>query len=542
MHYFIFDLLYLDGKDLTQLPLVERKKILAELLSKKDCPPTIHFSEHIEGNGPAFLREACKKGLEGIVSKRRDRPYIPGRSTDWLKIKCIQTDEFVIGGYTDPTGKRLGFGALLMGYYDAKGDLIYAGKVGTGFDERTLESILPKVQRLRQKSSPFKDLERAPKGTHWVSPTLVVQVAYASRTHEGILRHASFQGLREDKAAEEVTLEQALPLAKILRKEKAMTKAVEPPSSAGQKTESEYDAVNQEFAGVRLTNPDKMLYPDQGITKLALANYYRMIADWILPHITDRPLVLVRCPDGQRKECFFQKHPGAGSPEAIHKVPIKEKKKIENYAMVNDVAGLISLAQIGALEIHTWGSRTDKLEQPDRLIFDLDPAPEVPWKRVVDAARQVREFLQQLGLESFVKTTGGKGLHLVLPIQRHYDWEEVKAFCKQVAEAIVRAGPNDYTANMAKTARAGKIFIDYLRNDRGATAVAPYSSRARAGAPVSTPLSWEELSARIHSDHYTITNMMKRLTSLRRDPWQAMGSMRQSLTGPIKTLQKLMGS
>jgi bifunctional non-homologous end joining protein LigD len=302
----------------------------------------------------------------------------------------------------------------------------------------------------------------------------------------------------------------------------------------------DYDARKQEFAGVRLTSPDKVLYPEQGITKLELATYYRTIAEWILPHIADRPLVLVRCPEGRHKDCFYQKHPPAGTPANLRRIPIREEKTTSEYLIADDVAGLVSLAQIGVLEIHAWGSRADKLEHPDRLIFDLDPDPQVSWSTVVQSARQVRQFLQELGLESFVKTTGGKGLHLVVPIERRHDWEECKTFCKQVADAIVSAAPNHYTANMAKAKRTGKIFIDYLRNARGATAIVPYSTRARPIAPVSAPLTWQELSVRIRSDQYTVRNLARRLASLKRDPWEGIGSVRQGLGGPIRTLKSLV--
>lgn len=302
-----------------------------------------------------------------------------------------------------------------------------------------------------------------------------------------------------------------------------------------------YDTKRETFAGVRLTSPDKVLYPEAGITKLDLAHYYQTIADWILPHIADRPLVLVRCPEGRETECFYQKHPAIGTPKNLRRIPIKEKSGTEDYVMVDDVAGLISLVQIGALEIHAWGSRADKLELPDRLVFDLDPDPELPWKRVVESARQVREFLQALELESFVKTTGGKGLHLVVPIERRLAWPEAKAFCKQVIEAIAAADPDSYTPKMTKTLRTGKIYLDYLRNDRGATAVVAYSTRARPGAPVSTPLTWEELSSRIPSNHYTVQNLPRRLAGLARDPWEALASTRQSLAKAIATIQKLSG-
>lgn len=302
---------------------------------------------------------------------------------------------------------------------------------------------------------------------------------------------------------------------------------------------SNYDPIAKELAGVRFTHPDKVLYPEQGFTKLQLAQYYMAVADWILPHIAGRPLVLVRCPDGQGKACFYQKHPGIGTPSTLRQILIREKTKSEPYLVVDNAADLIALAQMGALEIHVWGSRTDKLYQPDRLIFDLDPDSEVPWNFVVQSARQLREFLQELGLESFVKTTGGKGLHLVVPIDRRHDWDEAKAFCKQVAELAATADADHYTANMTKIARRGKIFIDYLRNDRGATAIVPYSTRALAGAPVSVPLRWEEVCDRIRSDHYTVANLPRRLASLKHDPWEGIAAVRQSLFNPIKILRSL---
>lgn len=549
LHYFAFDLLHLDGYDLTRAPLEERKRVLADVLARSGDALHIHLSEHMKGKGPAFFAQASKMRLEGMISKRRDQPYQPGRGYAWLKVKCLQNEEFVIGGYTDPSGSRAGFGALLIGSHNAKGDLVYAGKVGTGFDNRMLEFLLEKLQPFKRKDSPFLNLKRGGARTHWVEPKVVAQVAFGAWTRDGLLRHASFQGLREDKPAAEVTREKPMPVSRAARKTKGKTSVVQ--NSLARRTPSEramqaghdaYDARKQLLAGVRFTSPDKVLYPDQGITKLELAHYYQAIAEWILPHIADRPLVLVRCPEGQKKACFFQKHPAQGTPDTLRQILVREKKKTEHYVVADDVAGLISLAQIAALEIHAWGSRADKLAQPDRLIFDLDPDPQLPWSRVVQSARQVHQFLQDLGLESFLKTTGGKGLHLVVPIERRHDWEEAKAFCKRVAEAIVTADPRNYTANMTKAARPGKIFIDYHRNGRGATAIVPYSTRARPGAPVSTPLTWKELSAHTPSDHYTVRNLVRRLEALKRDPWQEIFSVRQGLAAPSEKLRALSRS
>ncbi len=284
------------------------------------------------------------------------------------------------------------------------------------------------------------------------------------------------------------------------------------------------------IAGVTLTHPDHVLFPEVGITKRGLVEYYVEIADWILPHLKNRPLALVRCPAGEGKQCLYQKHPAKGAPAALLRVEIQEKHSVEEYAVVNDVAGLVSLVQMGVLEIHPWGSRTDQIERPDRLIFDLDPAEDVPWPRVVAAAGQLRELLEELDLRSFLKTTGGKGLHLFVPIDRRHEWPQAKQFAKGVVSELVRRAPLDYTANMSKAGRTGKTFLDYLRNDRGATAVAAYSTRAKPGAPVSTPIDWNELTPKLHSDHFNVADVPKRLARLKSDPWKDLAATRQSIT------------
>lgn len=549
MKYIVFDLLYLDGQSLMELPLAERKENLKTVLPKPGKNQVILYSDHIRGGGDDFKKHACRLNLEGMISKRADQSYRPGRSCDWLKIKCIQKDEFVIGGYTEPSGSRSGFGALLVGFHDPDGKLRYAGKVGTGFDERCLHDLSARLKAIEQPKSPFSDLSRKTgdvRSAHWVKPTLIGQFVFGSRTRDGHLRHASFQGLREDKSADEVTEDKPMPVKTALKKSaKSADEKAKPQhharvaTSLTQANDTAYDSTTQTFQGVRLTHPEKVLYPDDGITKLELAEYYRNVSDWLLPHVKHRPIVLVRCPDGQKKECFFQKHPGIGTPTNLRQIPIQESNKTENYLLVDNVDDLISLAQVGALELHAWGSREDKLEFPDRLIFDLDPAPEVDWKVVVDSARQIRKFLEELGLRSFVKTTGGKGLHLVIPIDRRHDWDEAKAFCKKVAETIQIASPTRYTANMSKSSRTNRIFIDYLRNGRGATAVMPYSPRSRPGAPVSVPLTWDELSANVPSNHFTIRNVMRRLESLSKDPWEELATVRQSLAKPIRKLDSI---
>lgn len=508
--YYAFDLLHFAGKDLRAVPLLERKRALSALLSAAKSPQ-IRYSDHVVGRGPDFFREASERGLEGIVCKRLDSPYRSGRTRDWLKVKCIRRHEVVIGGFTDPGGSRSHFGALLVGTHDEHEKLVYRGKVGTGFTERTLGELLDRLRKLEQQHAAFLNPPRgaAARGVHWVKPALLAEVEYTELTREGKLRHPRFRGLRLDKTAAAVVLEDAAPQPP--KKVRAV-----PPS-------------NQELP-VALTHPDRLLYPDQGLTKRALAEYYVSVAEWMLPHVKNRILTLVRCPQGQQGGCFFQKHAGKGVPEALRQVPVREQNAIVNYLAVDDVLGLVSLVQIGALEIHVWGSHADRPDRPDQLVFDLDPDSGIEWKRVIEAAFTVKAQLSELGLESFLKTSGGKGLHVVVPVQRRSDWERTKTFSRAVAERICRSEPEKYVCTMSKAKRKGRIFIDYLRNARGATSVCAFSARARNGAPVSTPLGWDELTTKLRPDAYTVLTLPDRLASLSRDPWEDYGKVQQSIT------------
>jgi bifunctional non-homologous end joining protein LigD len=501
--YFVFDLLHRDGYDLTAAPLEARKALARDLLAGTASAP-LRMSEHVVGSGAEVYAQACRLAMEGIVSKRREAPYRAGRSRDWLKVKCLHEQEVVIGGYTPPQGTRVGLGALLVGVRDDRGRLAYAGKVGTGFTEATLRELEERLRGLEQKESPFAAPVPGASRARWVRPDLVAQVAFGEWTSDGRMRHPSFRGLREDKPAREVVREHP---------------------SAAPRTRAATDVV----AGVRLTHADRELYPEQGITKRDLALYYESIADWILPHVEGRPLTLVRCPDGAHEKCFYQKHTGHWAPDVLRRVKIREAKKTGEYLIVDDLPGLVGLVQIGILEIHTWNSTADRLEQPDRVVFDLDPDPAVPWERVLEAARRVRRRLEDLGLASFVKTTGGKGLHVVMPFRPGPSWEESAAFAEAVAAGIAAEEPRAYTTLMSKAARKGKIFIDYMRNYRGATSVAAYSTRARAGAPVSVPLRWEELSPTPPNDAHTVRNVAARLAALGEDPWADYWRTRQKL-------------
>ena len=531
--YFVFDLLHLDGYNLMNTPLLARKETLANLLgaeSKSNNDMPVRFSEHWINQGDELFEEACRRSLEGIISKRSDQPYRSGRGRDWLKVKCVKSQEFVICGYTDPAGSRTGLGALLLGVYDDDGKLCYAGRVGTGFTSQTLKDLKSRLSALERQSSPFSEplSGASARGVHWVKPQLVAEVAFTGWTDDGLLRHPSFQGLREDKPANQIRREKAQPTARVAR---TGSSSVAP--AADSKGES------NQIAGVKLSHPDRVLYPEQGITKHELAEYYEKISDWILPHVSGRPLTLVRCPEGHQKQCFYQRNAEDSIPAEIRRLRIREGKSMKNRLVIDSLAGLIALVQMGVLEIHTWGSREGKIEQPDRLTFDLDPDPSLAWKTLHQAAGEVRDRLSRLGLGAFVKTTGGKGLHIVVPITPKHDWNQVKAFSKAFAESMVDDSPNLYVATMSKTKRAGKIFIDYLRNGRTATAVCAYSTRARAGAPVSLPLRWDELTSDLRSDHFNIRNVRQRLARLRQDPWHDYEAARRPIT---KAMQKQLES
>jgi bifunctional non-homologous end joining protein LigD len=503
--YFAFDLLHLDGQDLTKLPLAERKAVLARLLEGAADP--IRYSDHVEGSGPAFLQKACGMKLEGIVSKRREDAYQSGRSRSWLKAKCSREQELVIVGFTEPEGGREGLGALLLAVNDG-GELRYVGKVGTGFTAQSAEELRQKLDPLVVEEPPIAKRPPGLKNAHWVTPRLVAQVQFTEWTPGGALRHPSFKGLRADKAAAEVVREE---------------RQVPQPGRAA--TGKNVDAVGR----VRMTHPERILYPASGLTKRGLAEFYVGIAEWILPHVAGRPTSLVRCPEGIAKKCFYQKHGTDSAPTELRRVSIREKHKTGDYLVVEDEAGLLALAQMSILEIHTWNSHADTLEAPDRVVFDLDPAEDLPWKRVVEGALLVRKTLEDLALESFVKTTGGKGLHVVVPLQRGPSWDEALTFTETVARWIAGAHPTEYVANMSKAKRVGRIYIDYLRNERGATSVCAYSTRARENAPVSVPLHWDELDGT--RPDFTVANVPARLRKLRQDPWKGYEAVKQRLPG-----------
>jgi len=543
--YFVFDLLYHNGYDLRGVALTERKQLLRALVGKSDA--VLRYSIDVQGSGAEFFEQACKLKLEGAISKRANSVYREGvRTRDWLKVKCGRRQEMVIGGFTDPQGSRSGFGALLLGIHEG-GKLRYAGKVGTGFDDKTLTKLRAILAKLEQKEAPFVNPPRGfeAKGAHWVKPQLVAEIAFTEWSNDGALRHPSFQGLREDKKATDVVREQAAPVkasngdAEPAPRERSASRAAPARASStrapsarasGGKTAAVSGASTDTVAGIKLSHPDKPLFPEAKLVKRDMALYYEAIADWILPHLADRPLALVRCPDGWSKQCFFQKHADKSVNAAVTRVQVPESDGTATYFAANSLPALVALVQWGVVELHPWGSRTPKLDRPDRLIFDFDPDDGIGWTQVVEAVGVLRALLDDLGLEGFLKTTGGKGLHVVVPIRPTLDWTQAKGFTKAVADLLVETFPDRFIATLSKAQRKGKIFIDYLRNAEGATAIAPYAVRARAKAPVSTPIGWKELDADVRFDHFNVRNVPERLRGLRQDPWASIGDVRQTVT------------
>ncbi|HEV7800350.1 MAG TPA: DNA ligase D, partial [Burkholderiales bacterium] len=497
----------------------------------------------------------------GVVSKRARSAYAPGRGRDWVKVKCSRRQEMVIGGYTDPEGSRIGFGALLLGVYDADGKLRYSGKVGTGFNDETLKAMYKRLQALEVKQPAFSNPPRGyeAKGAHWVKPELVGEVEFTEWTNDGTLRHPSFQGLREDKKATDVVREHATPTddaAEPPPKEKAAAKKKSAASAASrpaakparakavkrvkaEPAEAQSTDDGDTIAGIKLSNPGKILYPEAGITKKDLALYYEATAEWILPHLRQRPLTLVRCPNGWGKHCFYQKHPDAKVNPIIERVTVQESAGPTQYMMANSVSALVALLQMGALELHPFGASAPKLQCPDRIVFDFDPDDGMSWATLVEAVHLMKTLLEELGLQTFIKTTGGKGLHIVLPIRPALGWDDIKQFTKSVAELLVRSFPERFIATMSKSKRQGKIFIDYLRNAEGATAISAYSLRARENAPVATPIAWSELEQDIRRDYFNVKNVPERLSKLKKDPWADFFELKQSIT---KAMMKKVGA
>ena len=508
--FYAFDLLVDRGEDIKRLPNIVRKDRLASLLAGVN-PPVI-FGDHVIGRGEDLFREICKQGGEGIVAKKASCPYKGVRTRNWLKIKCIERQEFVIVGWSE-SDKRIGFRSLLLAAKE-KGKLTYVGKVGTGFNARLIENLMERMEPLATDKAPVEVPRADRKGAHWIRPKLVAEIAFAEFTGDGILRHPSFVALREDKPASEVVVETPKHLTK--SEKQSPTK-----NSAPRGAES---------FGIEISNPERIIYPEVGLTKLDLANFYAAVDPLIMVDSAHRPMTLIRCPQGRSKKCFFQKHDtGSFGPHVKH-VPVKEKKGIvQDYLYFDDVRGLLACVQMGTIEFHGWGSRSDRIEYPDRLVFDLDPDVGLDFGRVKEAAVKLRELLSTLGLETFALLSGGKGLHVVAPLDASADWGAVSDFAERFSRAIAEAEPDMFTANIRKVQRKGRIFLDWLRNQRGATAVMPYSARAREGAPVAVPVAWEELDRYESGHHFTIRDADELLERARSKALVGWGKVKQAL-------------
>ena len=484
--FYAFDLLVDRGEDVTGLPNLERKERLAALL--KGVSPPILYGDHVVAKGEALFDAICQEAGEGIISKKASAPYRGARNRCWLKVKCIQRQEFVVVGWAE-SDKRRGFRSLLLAVRD-KGKLTYAGKVGTGFDRKTMEEILDRMRPLEVDEAPLEVPRADRKQAHWLKPELVAEVAFTEFTSDGILRHPSFIAMRDDKPAREVVREVPEHLKASERKK----------TKARRSTAADF--------GIAISNPERVIYPEDDLTKQDLADYYAAVAAVMLVDLARRPTTLIRCPQGRGKKCFFQKHDSGTFGEHVKQFPIEEKKgDVQDYLYVEDARGLLQLVQMGTIEFHGWGSRIDKVEQPDRLVFDLDPDVGLDFAKVKEAAVRVRELVADLGLTSFPLLTGGKGIHVVIPLDQSADWAAVKSFADRFSRAVAEAEPERFTANIRKAQRKGRIFLDWLRNQRGATAVLPYSARAREGAPVAAPVTWEELDDFKGGNAFTIRDV-----------------------------------
>lgn len=526
LQYYVFDLLYLNGKDLTGLSLLERKAALQPLIGK-GIGGRVFYSEHFTKSEKDILDRICNLQMEGLISKRADAPYSHRRGTAWLKTKCHKRQEFVIGGYTKSSTGASIVGSLLLGYYEGK-DFVYAGRVGTGFDTKTARTLFKTLQPLKRPDMAYTKYSdagrRGPgwkRGVVWVEPKLVCEVEFTEWTEDGALRHPSFQGLREDKPATSISRDVPMAVKKTIKPEKAKTTLSTKKADVG---------------GIGISHPERIIYPGTDITKLQLAGYYHTMAEYILPHVKNRPLSMVRCPEGIGSECFFQRHIAHDQPH-IHNTGIRVKGRNEEYVMIKDVKGLITLIQWGAIELHPWGCLADKPDLPDRMIFDLDPDPDVPFSYVMEGVKEIRDRMREFGLESFVKTTGGKGLHAVVPLTRRYGWDTIKSFARAVADSMQSDNPKRYIAKSSKAARKGKIFVDYLRNDLTSTSVAAFSARARAGATVAMPIAWEALKSSLQPKNFTIETVPSLLKKRKTDPWEEFFKVKQKI--PAQHLRAL---
>ena len=514
IHYLVFDLPYYADHDLRRVPLRERRSLLRQLM-KVNASSYLKFSEDFEADPASLLQAACRLQLEGVIGKRADSPYVSARSPTWIKLKCTQRQEFVIGGYTDPKGSRTGIGSLLLGVHDLQGRLIYAGNVGTGFDHKTLNDLHAKLSALKSSKPAFHQLPTAIKG-HWVSPKLVAEVSFGEWTQDGRIRHSVFHGLRTDKLPEKIT------------REKAVTVEDEPVKRTAVKGKPAKAATVRSALGIKVSHGERVIDSSTGLTKLDLVRYYESIADYMLPHLKGRPTSLVRGPSGIGGQLFFQKHVDTLRIPGINELDPSFLPGHPPMLEVATATALVQAAQLNVIEFHTWNATIKSIEHPDRMLFDLDPGEGVQWQQVVEGTMLTKAFLDELKLTSFLKTSGGKGLHVVVPLSPVANWDEIKDFSEAIVVHLARTVPQRFVAKSGPKNRVGKIFIDYLRNTRGATTAAAFSARARPGLGVSMPLAWDELEGLKSASQWNITNALSRLQKQRVDPWQDYGRTRQT--------------
>ncbi len=531
--YYLFDMPYLNGMDLRKVPVQERRAALAAVLEPNESP-LLRFSDAFEETPEALLNSACQMQMEGLIGKRIGSAYVSRRSNDWIKLKCKNRQEFVVVGFSDPKGARSAFGALLLGLHDAdSGQLRYAGKVGTGFNETTLKSIYQQLLPLETKKAavvnPPSGYEA--KGVHWLEPTLLAEVAFAEMTKDGSVRHAVFHGLRNDKPAKDITQELVKPVKKTAAAKK--TKAKHEPGATPAKTKSKAKAKAPALDGkVRITHPERVIDASSGTTKLQLAEYYASVAEFILPELADRPVALVRAPDGIAGELFFQKN---AERLAIPGITSLDKALTGQPVMIiNNAEALIGAVQMSTVELHTWNATSVDLDKPDRFVLDLDPDPALPWKSMVEATQLTLSVLDELGLKAFLKTSGGKGIHVVVPLTRKLGWDEVKGFSHAIVSHMAKLLPDRFSAVSGPKNRVGRIFIDYLRNGLGATTICAYAARTREGLPVSVPVFREEVAELKGANLWNVHNVHERLAEVGHEPWAGLKRTRQSITAEMR--------
>jgi bifunctional non-homologous end joining protein LigD len=509
--FYVFDLLFVDGVDVSSETLLQRKARLTKLLGKKPAWP-LAYSDHLETDGNTALGHACQSGLEGLIAKRTDAPYESGRNSSWLKLKCHKRQEFVIVGMLPPEGVRIGFRSLLLASRE-NGQLRYNGKVGTGFDHKLLTDIGRQLQKIAVDEPAVSNPPRL-KNVIWVKPELVCEVEFTEMTKDGSLRHPSFQGMRLDKPARKVERESATPVS-----------AIEKKAVPAKKTKPKAEAVvRASFEGVTISHPDRVIDTTSGLSKGELAQYHEQIAEWMMPYADNRPLSLVRCPQGNAHQCFFQKQKMTGLSDAVQ----RDRLGGHEILYTRSARGLIEMVQFNAIEFHGWGSTMADTGRPDWIVMDLDPDMGLAFSEVVEAALELKGLFEQMGMTTFVKTTGGKGLHVVVPLQPDADWDTVKNFTHSMAETLEAHSPHRYVSTVSKAKRVGKIFVDYLRNRQGATAVLPYSSRARPGATVAMPIAWKDIQ-HVDPKDFDVRSAVAWVKKRRQDPWAEFFSTKQTL-------------